>query len=161
MTGHAIPKREALPYRSNVGIMLLDRAGRVFAGRRIDMSVESWQMPQGGIDAGEVPLAAAWREMKEEIGTDKASLLREHPNWLTYDLPDHLVGVALHGKYRGQKQKWLAFRFTGADTDVDLATPEPEFAEWQWMAADKLMQAIVPFKRAVYTEVFAAFKDLL
>jgi putative (di)nucleoside polyphosphate hydrolase len=160
MTDHATP-REELPYRPCVGIMLLDRRGKVFAGRRIDMSVESWQMPQGGIDAGEAPLEAALREMKEEIGTDQATVIREHPDWLTYDLPDHLIGVALHGKFRGQRQRWLAFRFSGTDGDIDLETPVPEFAEWKWMATDELMRMIVPFKRAVYSQVFAAFKDLL
>lgn len=152
--------RSALPYRPCAGIMLLNDDGLVFAGRRLDMSVESWQMPQGGIDRGETPLVAAYREMKEETGTDRADLLREHPEWLRYDLPEHLIGVALHGKYRGQEQKWLAMRFTGKDSDFNLETPEPEFAEWKWTAPDELMAMIVPFKRPVYERVFAEFKDL-
>jgi putative (di)nucleoside polyphosphate hydrolase len=161
MNDRKTPLRDTLPYRPCVGIMLTDGRGSVFAGRRIDMSVESWQMPQGGIDAGETPLAAAFREMKEEIGTDKADFVREHTGWLTYDLPDQLIGVALHGKFRGQKQRWMALRFTGTDGDIDLATSVPEFAEWKWMPPDELMRMIVPFKRPVYLDVFAAFRDLV
>ena len=109
-----------LPYRPCVGIMLIDRQGRVFAGKRIDQTVEGWQMPQGGIDEGESPREAALRELMEEAGTDKAEILAELPDWLYYDLPAHLVGVAFHGKFKGQKQKWFLMRFTGQDNDIDL-----------------------------------------
>jgi putative (di)nucleoside polyphosphate hydrolase len=153
-------KGHDLPYRRNVGIMLINRQGLVFAGKRIDQSVESWQMPQGGIDEGETPVVAAMRELAEETGTAKAEVLRELDGWLTYDLPAHLIGVALHGRFRGQKQKWLALRFTGTDDDINLATPEPEFAEWKWVSVDELLELIVPFKREVYTKVIAAFCDL-
>ena len=151
---------EDLPYRPCVGTMLLDRHGRVFVGRRIDQTVEGWQMPQGGIDDGETPAQTALRELKEEIGTDKAVVLRELDEWLCYDLPKHLIGVALHGKYRGQKQKWLALRFTGEDADIDLRTHEPEFADWKWVSAAELPGLIVPFKRDIYRKVIAAFADL-
>jgi len=117
-------------------------------------------MPQGGIDEGERPRDAALRELQEEIGTAKAAILREHPDWLTYDLPDHLLGVALKGKYRGQKQKWFAMRFEGADSDIDLTRHEPEFADWKWIEADALPGLIVPFKRDIYVQVVAAFRDL-
>jgi putative (di)nucleoside polyphosphate hydrolase len=151
---------EDLPYRPCVGVMLINRAGLVFVGKRIDQTVEGWQMPQGGIDKGETPAEAALRELKEEIGTNKAVILREHPEWLAYDLPQHLLGVALHGRYRGQKQKWLAMRFTGGDGDIDIATSEPEFAAWKWLAIESLPRLIVPFKRDTYAKVIADFRDL-
>jgi len=103
---------------------------------------------------------AALRELKEETGTDKATILREHSEWLAYDLPPHLLGVALHGRYRGQKQKWLAMRFTGEDSDINIATPEPEFAQWKWLAVEALPRLIVPFKRDTYAKVIAEFRDL-
>jgi len=153
-------KPEDLPYRPGVGIMLLNRQGKVFVGRRIDQTVEGWQMPQGGIDAGETPQQAALRELQEEVGTDKATILRELDEWFAYELPPHLVGVALHGKYRGQKQKWFALRFTGTDGDIDLTKHEPEFAVWRWASMDELPELIVPFKREIYKKVIAAFRDL-
>lgn len=154
-------KAKSLPYRPNVGILLLNAQGLIFAGRRIDQTIESWQMPQGGIDEGETPVVAALRELQEEVGTDKATVLHENDHWLSYDLPDHLIGVALHGRYRGQKQKWVALRFTGSDADIAIATAEPEFDQWKWASADELMALIVPFKRDIYREVFADFADLI
>jgi putative (di)nucleoside polyphosphate hydrolase len=151
---------EDLPYRPCVGVMLINGEGLVFVGRRIDQTVEGWQMPQGGIDMGETPEQAAKRELKEEIGTNKAELLREMDGWLAYDLPSHLIGVALKGRYRGQRQKWLAMRFTGTDADIDVATEEPEFAEWKWLAMEALPRMIVPFKRDTYTTVIESFRDL-
>ncbi len=153
-------RHEDLPYRPCVGLMLLNDQGLVFVGRRIEQTVEGWQMPQGGIDGDETPAEAAFREMKEEIGTDKAEILREHPDWLCYDLPPHLLGIGLHGRYRGQRQKWLAMRFTGRDADIDLATDHPEFAEWKWLAMEALPRLIVQFKRDTYSKVIAEFRDL-
>ncbi len=158
-SGHML-RHEDLPYRPCVGMMLINREGLVFVGRRIEQTVEGWQMPQGGIDDGESPRAAALRELREEIGTDKAEVLREHPDWLCYDLPVHLLGVALHGRYRGQRQKWLALRFTGDDSDINVATEVPEFAEWKWLAMEALPRLIVPFKRDTYNQVIAQFRDL-
>ncbi len=140
--------------------MLFNRGGSVFVGRRIDQTVEGWQMPQGGIDDGETPAETALRELKEEIGTDKAVILREMDEWLCYDLPRHLVGVALRGRFRGQRQKWLAMRFTGKDGDIDIRTEHPEFAAWKWLSLDDLPGLIVPFKRDTYEKVIAAFRDL-
>lgn len=150
----------ALPYRPAVGVMLLNRQGLVFVGKRIDQTVEGWQMPQGGIDKGEEPRDAALRELKEETGTDKATVIAEMPDWVMYDLPPHLVGVAFHGKYGGQRQKWFAMRFTGQDSDIDLHAHEPEFSDWKWMALEELPKVIVPFKRDSYAKVVAAFRHL-
>src|SRR5579872_510775 len=116
--GQLVPP--SLPYRPAVGVMLLNRQGLVFVGKRIDQTVEGWQMPQGGIDRGEEPREAALRELKEESGTDKARIIAEMEDWVTYDLPPHLIGVAFHGKYGGQRQKWFAMRFTGKDSDINL-----------------------------------------
>ena len=153
-------RHEDLPYRPCVGVMLINAEGLVFVGRRIDQTVEGCQMPQGGIDPGESPEEAALRELKEEIGTDKAVPLRAMEGWLDYDLPQHLLGVALKGRYRGQRQKWLAMRFTGDDSDIDIRTHEPEFAEWKWLAMEALPRLIVPFKRDTYMQVIDAFRDL-
>ena len=128
--------------------------------RRIDQTIESWQMPQGGIDDGEVPWDTALRELGEEIGTTRVEFLREHPEWLTYDLPPQLVGIAWEGRYRGQKLKWFAVRFVGTDTDINLKTEHQEFSDWKWAAIDDLLGLIVPFKRETYAKVIAAFSDL-
>jgi len=138
--------------------MLFNRHGQVFVGKRIDQTVEGWQMPQGGIDKGETPCQAALRELKEEVGTGKAEIIGEMEDWVTYDLPAHLVGLAFHGKYRGQRQKWFALRFTGKDSDIDLTAHEPEFSAWKWLALDELPAMIVPFKRDTYAAVIAAFR---
>jgi len=154
-----------LPYRSGVGIMLLNAQNHVFVAKRIDTRSEAWQMPQGGIDHGETPIEAAKRELMEETGTDKATILQESRAWLTYDLPDDLIPTIWGGKYRGQKQKWFAMRFTGTDTDTDtdinINTPHPEFCEWKWAPITTLPDLIVPFKRALYEAVVAEFKHLI
>jgi putative (di)nucleoside polyphosphate hydrolase len=149
-----------LPYRPCVGIMLFNQDGEVFVGKRIDQTVEGWQMPQGGIDKGETPREAVLRELQEEVGTGKAEIIGEMEDWITYDLPPHLVGVAFHGKYRGQRQKWFALRFTGSDADIDLAAHEPEFSAFQWVSLEALPALIVPFKRETYKAVIAAFRNL-
>jgi putative (di)nucleoside polyphosphate hydrolase len=149
---------EMREYRPAVGIMLLNRAGRVFVARRIDMPMmPAWQMPQGGIDPGETPLQAALRELKEEIGTDKAELLSESCEWLRYDLPAELAVGMWGGRYCGQQQKWFAMRFTGTDGDIDLATDHPEFDAWKWMRAERLPEIVVPFKRQLYVDILAEF----
>jgi putative (di)nucleoside polyphosphate hydrolase len=153
-------RHEDLPYRPCVGVMLINREGLVFVGRRIDQTVEGWQMPQGGIDGTETPLEASLRELEEEIGTAKAEPLREMEEWLCYDLPPHLLGVALHGRYRGQRQKWIAMRFLGDDSDINIRTEHPEFAQWKWLAMEALPRMIVPFKRDTYEKVIAEFRDL-
>jgi putative (di)nucleoside polyphosphate hydrolase len=146
-------------YRHAVGIMLLNRQGEVFVGRRIDMpTMPAWQMPQGGIDPGETPRQAALRELKEEIGTDKVAILGESRAWLRYDLPAELTGNMWGGQYRGQKLKWFAMRFTGSGSDIELATEHPEFDRWQWVAPHLLPELIVPFKRQLYLDVLAEFR---
>jgi putative (di)nucleoside polyphosphate hydrolase len=148
-----------LRYRPAVGIMLLNQAGEVFVARRIDMPMlPAWQMPQGGIDPGETPLGAALRELKEEIGTNEAELLGETRGWLKYDLPADLARGVWGGRYCGQRQKWFAMRFTGSDTDIDLAAEHPEFDAWKWIRPERLPEVIVPFKRQLYIDILAEFR---
>ena len=152
---------EQRPYRPCVGIFLLNNDGLVFAGRRIDSRAGAWQMPQGGIDAGESPLQACMREMREEIGTNTAELVSQHDDWLYYDIPLPLADRLWQGRYKGQKQKWMALRFTGDDADINIATEEPEFCEWKWLSPHDLVDLAVPFKRDVYQNVLAAFAPYL
>ncbi|MEX0809514.1 MAG: RNA pyrophosphohydrolase [Dongiaceae bacterium] len=147
-------------YRPCVGIMLLNRANEVLVAQRLDMTSNAWQMPQGGIDRGETPIRAAWREMREEIGTDKASLLAESRRWLRYDLPDNLASTLWGGRFRGQEQKWFAFRFEGEDSDIDIATRRPEFSCWKWVTMTELPAVIVPFKQQLYRDIVAEFAYL-
>jgi len=140
--------------------MVFNRQGLIFVGKRIDQSIEAWQMPQGGIDEGETPQETMRRELMEEIGTDNVEILREHPEWLTYELPEHLLGVAWEGRYRGQRLKWFALRFLGADGEIDVKTPHQEFSDWRWIGIDALLPLVVPFKRAIYAKVIEAFRDL-
>lgn len=156
-------RREDLPYRPCAGIVLANADGHIFAGRRIDHESGAWQMPQGGIDPGEDPRTAALRELEEETGLppDKVEVEAETGEWVLYDLPDELLGKIWGGRFRGQKQKWLLCRFRGRDADVDIDTAHPEFSAWTWMPPEELIDQIVPFKRKVYKQVFAAFRDRL
>jgi len=151
-----------LPYRPCAGVVLINREALVFTGERID-TPGAWQMPQGGIDNGETPLEAAYRELEEETGvpSSEVEMLAETPDWVTYDLPEHLVGKLWKGRYRGQKQKWFLFHLTGPDSLIDIAKQHPEFARWRWSTQAQVLSDIVPFKRAVYEEVIAAFKKEL
>jgi putative (di)nucleoside polyphosphate hydrolase len=161
---------ETLPYRPCVGIMVLNREGLVWVGRRIaegnseyDGSPQLWQMPQGGIDKGEDPLEAAFRELHEETGMHSVSLLAEAPGWINYDLPLELVGIGLKGKYRGQTQKWFALRFEGDEDEIIIEPPpggDAEFDQWAWKPMAELPALIIPFKRRVYEQVVAAFRHL-
>jgi len=156
------PGLKDLPYRRGVGAVLFNGQGLVFIGRRFsNKHPPSWQMPQGGIDEGETPEQAVMRELAEETGVNKAEVVAESKKWMTYDLPDELVGVAWGGKFRGQVQKWFALRFTGDDTDIDLNVHnKPEFRDWQWAAFEELPSLIVPFKRQLYEEILVEFKEI-
>jgi putative (di)nucleoside polyphosphate hydrolase len=157
-----------LPYRPCVGTMVFNRDGRVFVGRRtsgpeqFDADVQhSWQMPQGGIDSGEEPFRAALRELCEETNITSVTLLGESRDWLTYDLPPALIGIAWNGRFRGQRQKWYALRFTGSDAEIDIAAGHPpEFVAWRWAAVSELPDLVVPFKRQVYAAIVAEFAPL-
>lgn len=155
-----------LPYRPNVGAALFNREGLVFVARRADLpnaegAPGGWQLPQGGIDAGEDPRGAVLRELAEEIGTGHAEIIGEHPEWLSYDLPPELLGRALGGKFRGQRQRWFALRFTGEDADIRLdLDPHPEFDAWRWARLEELPGLAVAFRREIYAvlaESFAGF----
>ena len=151
-----------LPYRAGVGVMLLNDRDEVFVGQRLDSTLEAWQMPQGGIDDGEAPLEAAFRELEEETGIRRlAKPIAETDGWLCYDLPDDLIGKIWGGRYCGQRQKWFAMRFLGSDADVNLQTAHPEFRAWRWAPASQLPDLIVPFKRELYGDVLRAFATLL
>lgn len=147
------------PYRRGVGLALFNREGLVFAARRID-TPEAWQMPQGGIDDGETAEGAALRELKEETGISQADIIAEHPQWLSYDLPETLSKNVWKGRYRGQTQKWFALRFTGEDSDINIHTIHPEFDDWRWLPLTALLDMIVPFKRDVYDSVIMEFLPL-
>lgn len=153
---------DSLPYRTSVGMLVLNRDGLVFVGRRVNIEMgESWQMPQGGVDEGEDLKTAALRELEEETGIKKVTILGETPGWMTYDLPRDQIGVALKGKYRGQRQKWFAMRFAGTDRDIDLNHHKPaEFDAFRWVEIDALVGLIVPFKRDVYAKVVDVFRPL-
>lgn len=137
--------------------MLLNAENQVFVAKRIDMTSEAWQMPQGGIDEGEDPRDTALRELEEEIGTRKASILAESDGWLRYDLPTHLIPKIWGGKYRGQEQKWFLMRFEGTHADINIETEHPEFSEWKWVEKHTLPDVIVPFKRALYEQILLEF----
>ena len=156
-----------LPYRPCVGIMLINRDGLIWSGRRIDNPSKdgqnAWQMPQGGIDKGEDPRDAALRELQEEtsVPASEAEILAEMADWVPYDLPVEIVPKLWNGKYRGQMQKWFAMRFEGSDDLINIETEMPEFSHWAWMHSSDLINKIVPFKRHTYEQVFAEFAPFL
>lgn len=162
-----MPKYDELPYRSCIGVMVLNRDGLVFIGRRsggvehVDAG-HSWQMPQGGLDSGEDPYAGALRELYEETSIRSVARLAEAAHWYAYDLPADIGAAAWQGRYRGQRQKWFALRFTGNDHEIDVLHPgggihKPEFVEWRWEKMERLPELIIPFKRKVYEQVVREF----
>lgn len=160
MTPEEIAK---LPYRPCVGVMLINAQGMVFVGQRNDRYRDAWQMPQGGVEKGEDPRAAALRELEEETGVKPAlaTVITQTEGWVPYDLPHDLVPKLWKGKYRGQEQKWFLMRFGGSDDQVNIDTAHPEFSAWKWMPVEELIENIVPFKRAVYETVLAEFESHL
>ncbi len=153
-----------LPYRPNVGAALFNSAGEIFVARRTRLpnaegAPGGWQLPQGGINPDEAPRAAVLRELEEEIGNGDATIIGEHPDWLTYDLPADLLGKALGGRYRGQRQRWFALRFNGRDSDIRLdLDPHPEFDAWRWAPLAELPSMAVEFKRPIYDILAASFR---
>jgi putative (di)nucleoside polyphosphate hydrolase len=159
--------KSKMAYRPCVGAVLINRDRLIWMGRRSDAVNDEghghwWQMPQGGIDHGEDPRAAALRELYEETGVRNAEILAEAPDWYNYDLPDHLIGKSWGGRYRGQAQKWFALKFLGEDSEIDLTPPghKQEFDAWRWVTRDEALAMVVPFKRQVYEKFLAAFTDL-
>ena len=160
-------KPEIVAYRPCVGVMLINAQGLVWIGRRFEKQNDDgigkwWQMPQGGIDENEDPAKAAIRELYEETAVTSAHIIAESPSWYNYDLPEHLIGKSWNGKYRGQKQKWFALKFTGKDSEINLQPPghKQEFDAWRWAKMDEMLEIIIPFKREVYVDVIAAFRHL-
>ena len=160
MTPEEIAK---LPYRQNVGVMLVNKDGAAWVGQRLDSELPAWQMPQGGIDKGEDPQAAALRELEEETGVsaDAVSLVAQTEGWIAYDLPHHIVPKIWKGRYKGQEQKWFLFRFHGEDRMINIEVEHQEFSEWRWLPVSELVDNIVPFKRDVYEQVVAEFTPYL
>jgi len=157
----------ALPYRPNAGLVVLSETGKIFAGRRLD-TPDAWQMPQGGIDKGEEPETAAFRELAEETGiqADMVELLASTPDWIKYDFPPEVAQKLWKNKqgtpkYRGQRQRWFLMRFVSGDHEINIQTDAPEFSEWAWLTPNDLLERIVPFKRGIYEEVLGAFSPWL
>ena len=148
------------PYRKCVGLVIINKNNQVFVGRRIDSNLNAWQMPQGGIEPGEDPKAAGLREMEEEIGTKNVDYLNEINSWLNYDIPSNLSKKLWDGKYRGQTQKWLAYRFLGNNDEINIKTENPEFIDWKWESHTNLPILAVSFKRDIYLKVIDGFRDI-
>ena len=152
---------DALPLRSGVGIVLLNKENKVFVARRIDNPKNFWQMPQGGVDEGEDFLKAAFRELKEETSIRSVELIEELEGTITYELPERLLGIIWKGKYRGQKQKWFLMRFIGEDSEININTKHPEFLDWKWIELDLITDLVVDFKHHVYQEVKEKVKKII
>lgn len=150
-----------LPFRLGVGMMIINNKNKVFLGRRKDSKIATWQMPQGGMNIGETPSKAAFREMEEEIGSKKGIIIAETKNWYSYEIPKFMISKLWNGSYRGQKQKWFLIKFEGSDEDININTSEPEFCEWRWVDVSELPNIIVPFKRKLYEEVIKEFGALI
>jgi len=142
-----------LPLRTGVGIIVLNQDNKVFVARRIDNAKNFWQMPQGGVDKGEDFLKAAYRELEEETSIKSVKLIQELEGTITYELPDHLLGIIWRGRYKGQKQKWFLMKFTGDEKEINIKTKNPEFLEWKWVNLNQITELVVDFKLHVYKEI--------
>lgn len=160
-TPHITADATTLPYRKGVGMMVVNAQNQVLVGKRIDSTTQAWQMPQGGMDAGESPTVAAMRELKEEVDIDTVSIIAQSADWHYYDLPPELIGKLWGGQYRGQQQKWFLMRLKGDESDVNVHTDEPEFSAVQWVDMHRLPDLIVPFKRALYQSLVEEFSAAL
>ena len=150
-----------LPLRSGVGIIVLNKKNEIFVAKRIDNPKNFWQMPQGGIDEGEDYLSAAYRELEEETSITKVELIKELDGFITYLLPDHLLGIIWKGKYKGQKQEWFIMKFIGEDKEINIQTKKPEFLEWKWIELEALTEVVVDFKLHVYKELKEKIKKII
>ena len=154
-------KFKNLPLRSGVGIVVLNKANKVFVAKRIDNAKNFWQMPQGGVDEGENYLTAAYRELEEETSIKNVELISELDGWITYNLPEHLLGIIWKGKYKGQSQKWFLMRYLGEDNQINIKTKKPEFLDWKWVDLKEITNLVVDFKLHVYQEVQQKVQRLL
>ncbi|MFN7710734.1 MAG: RNA pyrophosphohydrolase [Holosporales bacterium] len=154
-------KQQPLPYRHGVGMMVINDKNQVFVARRLDSSAQAWQMPQGGVDDGESEAQAALRELKEEIGTDRVQILGQSKGYYTYDIPAKMLGRLWAGRYRGQQQRWFLMRFLGEDTDININTDHPEFAEWRWVELGELPELVIWFKRKTYQDLVEEFEEVI
>jgi len=154
-------KYENLPFRSGVGIVVLNKDNKVFIAKRIDNPKNFWQMPQGGVDSGENYIDAAYRELKEETSINNVELIKEFSELITYELPKNLLGIIWKGKYRGQKQKWFVMRFLGKDDEINIKTIHPEFCEWKWINLENITDLVVDFKLHVYEEIKKKVKEII
>ena len=150
-----------LPLRTGVGIIVLNQDNKVFVARRIDNAKNFWQMPQGGVDKGEDFLKAAYRELEEETSIKSVKLIQELEGTITYELPDHLLGIIWRGKYKGQKQKWFLMKFTGDENEINIKTKSPEFLEWKWVDLNQITELVVDFKLHVYKELKEKVKKII
>ena len=156
-----MPANKLLPLRRGVGIVVLNKENKVFVAKRIDNPKNFWQMPQGGIDSGEDPLTAAYRELEEETSIRNVELIEELEGTITYELPDYLLGIVWKGKYKGQKQKWFLMKFIGDEKEIDIKTKNPEFLDWKWIDLDQITEVVVDFKLHVYKELKEKIKKII
>ena len=161
LTAKMQEKFKNLPLRNGVGIVVLNEKNKVFVAKRIDNPKNFWQMPQGGVDKGEDFLRAAYRELKEETNITNVKLIKELDGTITYELPDHLLGIIWKGKFRGQKQKWFLMRFTGEENEINIRTKNPEFLDWKWIDINEITNVVVDFKLHVYKELKEKIKKLI
>ena len=154
-------KFKNLPLRNGVGIVVLNNKNKVFVAKRIDNPKYHWQMPQGGVDKGENFLDAAYRELEEETSIKNVKLIQEIDGTMTYELPDHLLGIIWKGKYKGQKQKWFLMRYLGSDNEINIKTDKPEFSEWKWIDLDMITDVAVDFKHHIYKELKEKIKKII